>query len=104
MVAPLNYVLDQHQVGRIVFHVEQGVQCRSFPGLRRKFCQHAFSNCKLWRNVSVQFDPEFAARADGAFHADFTPHQLDQLPGYHQADARPFLGTGLLSETIERLK
>src|SRR5450759_3778792 len=100
----LNYLLDQHQVGRIVFHIEQGAQRRVSLSLRRKFCGHGISSGKLRRNVPDQFNPEFAAHSDGAFHADCASHQFDQLLGYHQADARPFLGAGLLPETIERLK
>ena len=52
----------------------------------------------------VQFDPEHAALADRAFHADFAAHQFDQPLAHHQADAGAFLGAGLLSETIERLE
>jgi len=59
---------------------------------------------KLWAIVPDQFDPEFTAYPDGAFHADSATHQFDQLLGYHQADASAFLGAGLLPQAIERLK
>src|SRR5256885_12423273 len=41
---------------------------------------------------------------DLAFHADDTPHQLDQPLGDDQTDSSAFLGAGLLPETIERLE
>src|SRR5437588_835837 len=49
-------------------------------------------------------EPEDAAVADGAFHADDAPHQFDQLLGDHEANAGAFLSARLLAETVERWK
>ncbi len=59
---------------------------------------------ELRRMRRVQFDPEHAALADGALRADFPAHQFHQSLAHHQADARPLLAPGLLSEAIEGLE
>src|SRR5450830_1486086 len=59
---------------------------------------------KVWLGNRNEFEPEHASPPDGAFHADYAPHQFDQSLGHHEADACAFLAARLLSETIEWLK
>ena len=62
------------------------------------------SDGKLRLGRQVQLDPEHAALADRAFHADDAAHQLDQPLAHHQADAGAFLGVRFLAEAVERLE
>ena len=71
---------------------------------RASAARSASCDGELRRGRQAQFDPEHAAHADRAFRADGAAHQLDQPLGHHQADARAFLGAGLLAEPIERLE
>jgi hypothetical protein len=58
----------------------------------------------LRRVCKAELEPEFAAYADGALHADGAAHHLDEAFGHHQADARALLGAGFLAEAIEWLE
>ena len=100
----LNYLFDPHQVGRIIFYIEQGVQRLDFLIIWRWCLRYSLSGSTLWGNLPDQFDPEFAAHSNGAVHADSTAHQFDQLFGHHEADTCPFRNAGFLPEAIERLK
>ena len=51
-----------------------------------------------------EFDPEHAALADAAFHADRAAHQFHQALGHHQADTGAFLGAIFPPQAIERLE
>src|SRR5450830_963306 len=62
------------------------------------------SSASFMTKLPHQLDPEFAAHADRALHADGAAHQFDQLLGYNEANAGPFFGSSLLPEAIERLK
>ena len=96
-------LLDQFQIGGIVFHVEHGAHGRASRSARRSrivdFCDR-----KLLCSGKSQLDPEHRTHPNGAIHADGAAHQFDQPLRDHQADARAFLRTGLLAETIEWLK
>src|SRR5438874_1029540 len=98
-------LLDELQVGRIVLDIEQGATRRAGLDLRSGGC------CGFIRIIHerrctgrIELDPEHASYPDLAFHADDTPHQLDQPLGDDQTDSSAFLGAGLLPETIERLE
>ena len=52
----------------------------------------------------LELDPEDAALADGAFHADDAAHQLDQPLAHDQPDARALLDIRFLAQAVERLE
>ena len=103
---PRDELLDQLQVGRVVLDVQQGTQRRAVGRLRRpaRSWVRLRSSASRGAASAMQFDPEHAAHADGAFHADDAAHQFDQPLAHHQADARAFLAAGLLPEAIEGLE
>src|SRR5882762_2002000 len=98
-------LLDQLQVGRVVLYIEQGAKRPTAFDSRLSGCYgFGFTIRECRRRSRIQLDPEHASYPDVAFHADGTPHQLDQPLGHDQADSRAFLGADLLPETIERLE
>ena len=98
-------LLDQLQIGRVVLHIEQRPQQRAVLRLSLQTCRR-FGRVRrqLRGRGRLQFEPEYAALADRAFHADLAAHQLHQALAHHQADAGAFLGAPLLAEPIERLE
>src|SRR6266699_327037 len=98
-------LLDQPQVGRVVLYIEQGAKRRTALDLRLGGCCGFVRIIhERWCTGRIELNPEHAYYPDLAFHADDTPHQLDQPLGDDQADSSAFLGAGLLPETIERLE
>src|ERR1039458_6634476 len=91
-------LLDQHEVSRVVLHIEQRAQRRAVLDLRVWTCRGFGSvNGKLWRGSRVQFEPEHAALSDNAVHTDLAPHQFHPPLAPHQADARALLCSTLSS-------
>src|SRR6185369_14480905 len=100
-----NEILHQHQIRRIIFDVEQGLQLRLPPGSRLVVSCGSDCLCdSLRRSRQAQFDPEHAPLPDCAFRSDCATHQAYQTLAYHQADTGTFFGARLLSKTIERLE
>src|SRR5665647_290033 len=101
----LDELLDQLHVCPVVLYIEQGAQPRTMlytcPGQLKRLVSIIV---KLQCLRGIQFDPEHTAHPDDAFHADLTPHQVDQALAHYQADAGALLGAALLSQTIEWLK
>ena len=77
-------------------------------GVRLPLCSHRFGLVFVRSDFRGtrrdQFEPEYAANADGTFHTNLPAHQLDQLFGHYQPDAGAFDGATLLPEPIELLK
>ena len=94
-------LLDQFQVGRVVFDIEQGASRRAVRRLRvRASAAARLAGLQARCARQAQFDPEHAAHADGAVHADGAAHQFDQPLGHHQADAGAFLRAGFLPSRL----
>ena len=99
-------LLDQLQVGRIVLDIEQRAQRRAVgqPAAVAAARRLGLVAASCGAAGQAQLDPEHAAHADRALHADGAAHQLDQALGHHQADAGAFLRAGLLAEPVEGLE
>ena len=102
--AARNELLDQFQVGRIVFHIKHRAwRCpRLRRGLRPQCLISDQGNLSCRRQI--QFHPENTSHPDSTLRANHASHQLNQPLGYHQTDASTFLHATLLAETIKRLE
>src|SRR6185369_16333470 len=99
-----NEIRHQHQIRRIIFDVEQGLQLRLSTGSRLVVsCGFGCLCDSLRRSRQAQFDPEHASLADCAFRSDCAPHQPHHPLAYHQADTGTFFDARL-SKTVERLE
>ena len=105
VLAPQNELLDQFEVGRIVFDIQK---CLRLPASRQRSCRRRFVRSgqphEQGCGSALQFNPEHASDVDDAFGTDRASHQLNQSFRNHQTDAGAFYRTGFLAETIERLK
>ena len=87
-VGALRYdLLDQFEIGRIVFHVQHQVARRAVRWLRpRERRQFGLPHHQQRRGRQPQFDPEHAADAHLAVRADAAAHEIDQPLAHHQTD------------------
>src|SRR4051812_21500255 len=100
-----NKLLDQLEVRRVILDVEDSARSCGLPGCQYRGGRGAGAFEDQHRlGARLQFEPKDASGTHHTFHSDYSAHQSNQLFGDDQADARTFLDSAFLSQTIKRLK
>ena len=106
IAAPRQNLFHQVHVGQVVFNVQHGaLGLVAAPKQGHALQRQERRAARVGRGLRLlELDPKLTAHAKAAFHANGAAHQLGELLGHHQPDARALGSRGFAPQAVKGFK